>query len=388
MNITTTLELMLGDGPDLVHQKFVLDSLGDFEAKSVARKKLRLDPVVTVEKFVSLLEGYKLLSSSTRDYSEFLVFRREDHVLFTELRRGYANIDVVSRDLEAKRTLETLVERLKPYEFRNHEDDGVWADFAHLTDRGVSRHTQFLRCPSWADIRGNYAQAAQSRLEDILSMEKPWKTGRLIIWHGPPGTGKTYAIRALMMRWRDRFNYVVVTDPENLAKDPGYYLGVSGDSSEHPKRHWRPELDDDDKDDSGADPNKRCVFVLEDTADLILQESRSEHFDKIGKLLNMTDGLFGQGREDVFLLTFNEDVSRIDPAFLRPGRCIAKVEFPLFHSAEAAEWLRARGAANPLPEGERMTLAGMYARLHESGLGPPGDEGDGKRVGFTSGRAG
>ncbi len=76
----------------------------------------------------------------------------------------------------------------------------------------------------------------------------------------------------------------------------------------------------------------------------------------------MTDGLLGQGREDIFLLTFNEKVERIDPAFLRPGRCVAKVEFLRFGPAEAAEWLRRRCAPAAAPRAE-TTLAEIYARL-------------------------
>ena len=94
----------------------------------------------------------------------------------------------------------------------------------------------------------------------------------------------------------------------------------------------------------GDDAHKRVCFVLEDSADLVIQESRAAHYDKMNRLLNITDGLFGQGREDLFILTFNERVDRIDPAFLRPGRCLAKVEFPKFSAPEAALWLAQRGA--------------------------------------------
>ena len=61
-----------------------------------------------------------------------------------------------------------------------------------------------------------------------------------------------------------------------------------------------------------------------------MEECRANHFDKIGRLLNMTDGLYGQGRKDIFRLTFNEAVDRIDPEFLRPGRCIANLALRRF----------------------------------------------------------
>jgi hypothetical protein len=147
-----------------------------------------------------------------------------------------------------------------------------------------------------------------------------------------------------------------VNDPENFASNPEYYYDVAGESTERPGNRKRREP-------------RRILFILEDAADLILQESRSAHFDKIGKLLNMTDGLFGQGREDLFLLTFNEEVERIDPAFLRPGRCVANVAFETFDAVEAAKWLASRGAATRNVSGE-ATIAELYERLHGTSDGP------------------
>lgn len=181
----------------------------------------------------------------------------------------------------------------------------------------------------------------------------------------------TYFIRSLMMAWRDRFNFLVVTDPERLAADPGYYFATASQSGERPMAHGiarRWGLGDEAQEDRAP---KRVCFILEDSADLVIQESRTAHYDKINKLLNVTDGLFGQGREDLFVLTFNERVDRIDPAFLRPGRCLAKVEFPRFPAGEAAAWLAARGgpppngaAAGAAADAAGMTLAEMYAHLH------------------------
>lgn len=127
---------------------------------------------------------------------------------------------------------------------------------------------------------------------------------------------------------------------------------------------WRASLvDEGEGEGEGETSHRRRLFVLEDAADLIIQESRSNHYDKIGKLLNMTDGLFGQGREDVFLVTFNEEVERVDPAFLRPGRCIGQVRFMEFGAEEASDWFRAHGVK--CEAGGELTIAEMYARMLE-----------------------
>lgn len=40
----------------------------------------------------------------------------------------------------------------------------------------------------------------------------------------------------------------------------------------------------------------------------------------------------------LLLLTTNEETSRLHPAFVRPRRCLAAVEFPAFDADEASAW--------------------------------------------------
>jgi len=362
-----TLCLQSDAWPGQLANRALLSSLEGFAPRSCASEGIALDPEATIQKVVSLFEGYELVWADRGKWHENLVLRKEDHLLFAEVRRGHAELQIFARSEESRKILESLLSQLQTYKFQNKEEDGVWAEFFHMSKRnGVVRTTHFLRCPSWEEIRGNYPTCVREGLQRLFTMSQPWTHGRLIIWHGPPGTGKTYAIRSLMMQWRDGFDYIVVNDPERLAGDPGYYYEVASESGDLPRRFRRlatRHLDNlqegEDDDDDGE--KRRRVFILEDTADLIIQESRSTHFDKIGKLLNMTDGLFGQGREDIFLLTFNEEVDRIDPAFLRPGRCIAKVEFGRFQPEEAFDWFRAH-KVHPSNAAGEMTLAEMYAR--------------------------
>lgn len=191
--------------------------------------------------------------------------------------------------------------------------DGVYANLTWMAARGVGASHQFIRCPQWADIRYNYPSKVKAGLSDLHEMDKPWEKGKLAIWYGPPGTGKTFAIRSLMMEWSKNFESYIVTDPEKFLSTPYYYFNVI----------------------EGAD---RVLFILEDSADLVMRESRGNY--SLSRLLNITDGLLGQSREDIFLITFNEDIESIDKAFLRPGRCLNNIEFTLFAPEEANKWLR------------------------------------------------
>jgi hypothetical protein len=389
MNYLPRLSLNADDGLEHLKNRAILERLGDFIPRSASSRGISLDPELTVEKMVSLLEGYSLVWSESKDEVEELILTKEGTLVSAFARPGHVSLEVFSEKPDAREVLGTLARRFEPFAFQNKEQNGVWAEFAHLARNGVSRNTEFLRCPPWEEIRENYAPPAREGLEKLFNVLKPWKRGRLIIWHGPPGTGKTYAIRALMMIWRKTFDFIVINDPENLSSHPGYYYQVASPSSEAPARTvpghpWDLAPDEEGESPPGArGGEKRRIFIMEDTADLILQESRSSHYDKIGKLLNMTDGLFGQGREDLFLLTFNEDVERIDPAFLRPGRCIVNMEFPKFKASQAAAWFRMQGLDRFEPRAE-MTLAEMYAKLFVGKGGvEPVAQGP-RRVGFSN----
>jgi hypothetical protein len=293
--------------------------------------------------------------------------RIPDGVCCWHVNRSSVELTVLSAKADAEETANAL---LRPFgRFgRKYEAKatGAMVDFNYLNGHGVETVSQFLKCPNWDDIRCNYPEKVRGGIQSLIGMQRPWEAGRLIIFQGIQGSGKTYALRALLMAWRDRFIPVVVTDPERFASEPGYYQGMVG--SARPMGHLAGfECADDPQ------PDLRALIILEDAADLVLLESRSRHSDKVGKMLNMTDGLFGQGREDVFLITFNERIDSIDPAFLRPGRCLAHVEFKAFSREDGKAWLESHGC-DPSAVNDEVTLAQLYSLLRNGGRMPAASE--------------
>jgi hypothetical protein len=178
-----------------------------------------------------------------------------------------------------------------------------------------------------------------------MQVSRPKNKGKLVLWHGQPGTGKTSAIRALARTWAPWCGTQYVSDPEKLFGDPDYLIRVLGLA---PDRRAQATLT------KAGDPEKAWQLIVAEDTDDYLQSSNGQHAGgSLGRILNLTDGLLGQSFNALLLLTTNEDVTRLHPALVRPGRCLARVPFEPFSRSEAAEWLSGSG----VEAGSPMTLA-------------------------------
>jgi hypothetical protein len=101
--------------------------------------------------------------------------------------------------------------------------------------------------------------------------------------------------------------------------------------------------------------------------------ARADVGQGLSRILNLADGLLGQGQRCLLLVTTNEPIGRLHPALRRPGRCWAEIEFTPFSGGEAATWLRRRGASRRAPGS--ATLAELFALADDRMLEvPTGDE--------------
>jgi ATP-dependent 26S proteasome regulatory subunit len=116
------------------------------------------------------------------------------------------------------------------------------------------------------------------------------------------------------------------------------------------------------------------LLVLEDTGELLATDAKLRTGQGLSRLLNVVDGLIGQGLRVLVLVTTNEEVGSLNPAVARPGRCAATVAFTEFDPAEATEWLARSGAG---AVNDAKTLAELFAL--SSGVELPAR----RRVGFA-----
>jgi hypothetical protein len=226
----------------------------------------------------------------------------------------------------------------------------ITVNFWFATSQGGTYITRYLDAPDFSEIEGNYNRT--KTLPELQRVHNPlWRPGtggQLILWQGTPGTGKTYAIRSLVKAWAPWCSSEYVTDPEHFFGNAGYMMQVLLHTA--PRYSAEPE----DKQD------KWKLIVLEDCGELLRKDAKTITGQGLSRLLNITDGMVGQGLKVILLMTTNEELGALHDAVQRPGRCASKLSFEALTPEHYINWLKQRGIEDPLRIGDR-SLAELYA---------------------------
>ncbi len=160
------------------------------------------------------------------------------------------------------------------------------------------------------DLDVNYGYGFSEFHKELMKRFNTSTKG-LVLFHGMPGTGKTYYIRHLL-RKMVASKKVVIYMPPNMVDhlvEPVFMTFLSRKIQD-----W-------------ASDGNFCVLLIEDAEPLLARRQEGVRIQGITNLLNMSDGILNDMLNLQIICTFNVDLKKLDNALLRPGRLIARKEF-------------------------------------------------------------
>ena len=249
---------------------------------------------------------------------------------------------------EAVETALDTVQALWPNDIVATTEQEIPVKFWFNSARGPQSWTRNISVPTWGEIADNYPKADDVRSIAQWSNPPESASGKLMLWFGKPGVGKTYAVRCLGWEWRDWCSLEYITDPDAFFGDASYMMqalieGMSEEEYPVPSKssHYR-------------------LLICEDVGELMVADAKQRTGQALSRLLNLSEGLIGQGMKLMVLLTTNEELTSLHPAVRRPGRSLVNLDFPPFTHDAAVRWLGTRGEQLPVMT-TPPTLADLYA---------------------------
>lgn len=176
---------------------------------------------------------------------------------------------------------------------------------------------------------------------DVEKFIKTYLSSRenISIFYGPPGTGKTSLMKTLIRKTaelcRSGYNCIYIKDKEVL-RQPAFWTGLTSaaknTASINPNvllgkcstpvvaQNVAGSNGDDYAEDDYALEGNNLYLILDDLDDELGARTKGGNNFIVNQLLSFSDGLFENNLK--IIVTTNQEISDIDPALIRPGRCM------------------------------------------------------------------
>lgn len=217
-----------------------------------------------------------------------------------------------------------------PEEFKKNlvytrEEPDNYMYYVIYTNQGYQCKRMDIKVPNETIEDCYNSDLPYDKIKEVLNSDD----SGVIMFHGEPGTGKSFIIRRLAKEVDKNFLYFtsgILRDINN-----GSLIELLCN-------------------------NRDSIVILEDCEDLL--KDRGVNNNSLSTLLNISDGLLGDGLGIKFICTFNTNLKNIDPAILRKGRMKLKYEFKKLTSEKT--YALGQKLGKNIPRGESLTLGDIY----------------------------
>lgn len=197
---------------------------------------------------------------------------------------------------------------------------------------------------------GNYTEEVMSGYNKVLTdIQSKSPSGRIGIFDGPPGTGKTHLLRGMLTTAKANFVFIA---PSDLVSMTGAAI--------------LPALIQFTKNKESTGP---VVFVIED-ADECIAPRAGDNMSSISSVLNLGDGILGQILDIRMVMTTNAKRQEFDAAIVRPGRLSACVRVGKLPVEQAGDIYK-RLTGKEMNYSAEKTIAEVYQDAFNSDFESP-----------------
>jgi SpoVK/Ycf46/Vps4 family AAA+-type ATPase len=184
------------------------------------------------------------------------------------------------------------------------------------------------------DYDAHYNAGFKEVSDHIISKLNSKNEKGIVLLHGAPGTGKTSYLRQLTKDIKDKDIIFIPPDFAANISNPdfvAFFLDYAN-----------------------------SILIIED-AENILKSRKSGGNQTVANLLNLSDGLLGDGLKLQIVCTFNAPITDIDEALLREGRLIAEYKFDKLTKEKSQNLISKIYASEEIPKIDKeMSLAEIF----------------------------